>query len=181
MDFLLAQRVSRTGRRLATLLRVLVYLSITLGIALLGVALLQPELLMDWMRESYPQVVSVNPFQILLLAGIALGQLALTVTALWSLSKMFDCVARDEPLSLEAASHMRRASRWLLAATLYAMLAQIPASFVVSLYLPQGARFISVGLSSSHASGVLASLVLYAVASIQELAAQVREDNRQII
>jgi hypothetical protein len=94
---------------------------------------------------------------------------------------MFSSVSGEEPLSIEAAAHMRRASRWLLAATVYAMVAQIPASLVASLNQPEGARFIALGLSTSHASGVLASLVLYAVASIQELAAQVRDDNRQIV
>lgn len=181
MDYLSSLKVARTSRRLVLLLRVVIFLAIMLGLALLAGSVMAPELLQDWVRSTYPQVVFVTDLQIFLLATIAAVQLMLTIIALWWLAQMFDSVARDEPLSLDAASHMRRSSRWFLAATLYAMLAQILSSLVVSMNQPEGARFIALGLSSGHASGVLASFVLYAVASIQELAAQVRDDNRQIV
>lgn len=181
MEYSMSTNVIRTSHRLAVLLRVLVALGTALGIAMLAGSLLAPELWKGWIRNVYPQVLDVSDWQVFLLALLATGQLGLTIVALWWLARMFTSVSGEEPLNLEAASHMRRASRWLLAATIYAMAAQIPASLIVSLNQPEGSRFIALAMSTSHASGVLASLVLYAVASIQELAAQVRDDNRQIV
>lgn len=181
MEYSMSTKVIRTSQRLAVLLRVVVALAIALGVAMLAGSLLAPELWKGWIRNMYPQIVDVSDWQVFLLALLATAQLGLTTMALWWLARMFTSVSGEEPLSLEAASHMRRASRWLLVATIYAMVAQIPASLIASLNQPEGARFIALGLSTSHASGVLASLVLYAVASIQELAAQVRDDNRQIV
>mgnify|MGYP005820640211 CR=1 FL=1 len=181
MEYSMSTKVTRTSQRLALLLRAVVVLAIVAGLALLAASVLVPELWKGWIRNVYPQVTDVSEWQVVLLALLATAQLGLTTIALWWLARMFSSVSGEEPLSLEAAAHMRRASRWLLAATLYAMVAQIPASLVASLNQPEGARFIALGLSTSHASGVLASLVLYAVASIQELAAQVRDDNRQIV
>lgn len=181
MEYSMSNKVIRTSQRLAVLLRVAVALAIALGIAMLAGSLLAPELWKGWIRDMYPQIADVSDWQVFLLALLATTQLGLTTMALWWLARMFTNVSGEEPLSLEAASQMRRASRWLLAATLYAMAAQIPASLIASMNQPEGARFIALGLSTSHASGVLASLVLYAVASIQDLAAQVHDDNRQIV
>lgn len=181
MDNSLALKVARTSRNLSRLLRVMTLLGALAGVAVLAGSVVMPELGKNWIRGAYPAVANITDGQVVLLALIAVLQLALTMVALWWLARMFDCVSGDEPLNLDAASAMRRASRWLLAATIYAMIIQIPASLIVSMYMPEGARFVSIGLGTSHASGILASLVLYAIASIQELAAMVREDNRQII
>lgn len=181
MGSLLADKMNRISHRLSMVFRVAMALSMLFAIAIVGIAIVRPGLFDDWANIAYPQAGGLTMLQIRWLTGLAFGQIALTVTALWALARMFDCLAKDEPLSLEAAVQMRLASRWLLAATLYAMLVQIPASLVASIHLPQGERFIAMALSASHASGVLSSLVLYTVASLQELAARVRNDNRQIV
>lgn len=181
MENMLSMRVARTSRNLSRVLRGVIALAVGSGIAVLGGAVLAPDIGRGWIRDVYPSVATVTDSQVFLLAVLAIIQLALTAVALWWLARMFDCVSGEEPLNLEAATLMRRASRWLLAATIYALAMQAPASLIASMNMPEGARFVALGLGSSHASGVLASLVLYAVASIQELAAQVRDDNRQIV
>ncbi|MEQ8305364.1 MAG: DUF2975 domain-containing protein [Hoeflea sp.] len=181
MENALMNKVNRVSRRLAMILWVGAAIGTVFGIAVTLAALFRAELLRGWANEAYPLAEGLTHPQIFMLVVLGLGQLALTVAALCALARMFSSVAREEPLNLEASTLMRRASGWLLAATIYAVAVQIPGSLVASVHMPEGSRFISLALSSSHASGVIAALVLFAVASIQELAAQVRDDNRQII
>lgn len=181
MDLSIIVRVNRISRLMALVFRGGAWLGALGVFLLLAASVIDPDHIAGWIKSDYPQVMHIMELQVFLLSAVAGGQLLLTVAAMASLANMFDSVSGAEPLNLAAARHMRQAGRWLLAATIYAMLAQIPASLIVSMYQPEGARFISIGLESSHASGVLAALVLYALASIQELAALVRDDHRQII
>ena len=108
MENSLALKVARTSRNLSRLLRVMTLLGALAGVAVLAGSVVMPELGKNWIRGAYPAVANITDGQVVLLALIAVLQLALTMVALWWLARMFDCVSGDEPLNLDAASAMRR-------------------------------------------------------------------------
>ncbi|MEQ8738486.1 MAG: hypothetical protein RID59_07945, partial [Hoeflea sp.] len=119
MENALMNKVNRVSRRLAMILWVGAAIGTVFGIAVTLAALFRAELLRGWANEAYPLAEGLTHPQIFMLVVLGLGQLALTVAALCALARMFSSVAREEPLNLEASTLMRRASGWLLAATIY--------------------------------------------------------------
>ena len=182
MDSVLLERAVRNSRRMALVFRAMAGLLILVAAGVVIWAWQAPDSLVGYLEASvHPGGRIVSGYQLTGLVALALVGLGLGFAGLRSFGRMFECFAHAEPLNHDAARWMRRTGQWFLAATLFTVFMQVPASIIASFPNPPGERFIAIGLNSNHLIGLLASMALIAVARIQELAALVHGEYRQIV
>jgi len=182
MDDTLLSRVNRSSRRMALTFHGLAGLLVLVALGVVAWGWLGPDSLAHYVETAYqPGGRIASGYQLAGLVALAVVNLGLWIAGLRSLGRMFHCFTHTEPLNHEAARWMRRAGQWFLAASLFAVFMQVPGSLIASLPNPAGERFVAIGLDSDHLIGLLTSLALIAVAHIQELAALIHAEHRQIV
>jgi hypothetical protein len=115
------------------------------------------------------------------IAAFLIVQVAVFMAALHALRKMFGAIAAAEALSQQTAALMRRAG--VLFATLAALmvLAHPLNSLLATLNAPAGQRMVSIAVGTPELLALLLSAVLIVLGHIQMLAAEISDDNRQIV
>ncbi|RVT82652.1 hypothetical protein DXV76_15540 [Rhodobacteraceae bacterium CCMM004] len=119
------------------------------------------------------------PAQVWALSALATGQAALWLMAADGLRRVFAALAAAAPDA--AIAPARRAARWMWAALVVSILAQIPASYAATLHAPPGARAIAITLGTGHLLAVLAGVLASFLAVALSLGAALWRDAREIV
>ena len=101
--------------------------------------------------------------------------------ALYALWRAFGEIAGRDHVDHVAALWMSRAGKAFLATSVLMILSRPALSAIISLDAPPGQRFLSLGIGTSELMALLVSAVLTLVARIMTVAAELAEDNRQIV
>lgn len=109
------------------------------------------------------------------------AQIVLLVAALYCVWRMFGAFAGEEPLALEAATWMKRASIAFLAMALGGIV--IRAAIVVALTYgnPPGQQAVAIGIGSSELLTLLIASIMYMLGRVMAVAAAVRADQRGFV
>ncbi|MEO1281230.1 MAG: DUF2975 domain-containing protein [Pseudomonadota bacterium] len=128
-----------------------------------------------------PTTTLNDAFQLMIVGLTIAVQLGVLVVALLQLARAFDGFSEGEPLNPKAARNLRSAGWVFGVGTVLSVILQAPFSYAVTMANGPGERAIIVSLSSSHVVSVFAAAALIAISHIVAMAAEVREDHRQII
>jgi hypothetical protein len=182
--------MTETADRAKRLSRLLQHAVLALGIIAGAAALwaivfaaLDPEFLRDTLKTRFGAFapLSVSGLQVLLFdLFIALQTLPLLL-ALVSLWRAFGEIARTGGLDQTTALHVRGAGLRFGVTAVIMVLADPLLSLIASIGGLPGQRFVSVGLETQHLLAVLLSAVLVTLGHVLALAADIAEDNRQIV
>jgi Protein of unknown function (DUF2975) len=142
---------------------------------------------LDWLgavfREKYGAFgpVTLSMGQAIALVLLFLIQIGLFLIALHALWQAFGSIAKNEGISLETARWIRRAGL-AFAATSIAMFLSCPLnSLIGSVGAGPGRRFVNVSFDSQQLLTFLLAAVLIILGHILALAADIADDNRQIV
>jgi hypothetical protein len=163
---------------------------LALGVIVAGVSLwamvfavLDPTFLPEALKTKFGALapLSVSAIQVLLfILFVALQTLPLLL-ALVSLSRVFAEISRTGGVNKTTALHVRSAGIRFALTALILILATPLLSLIASIGALPGHRFLSVGFETQHLLAVLLSAVLIMLGHVLALAADIAEDNRQII
>ena len=182
-----------TADSAASFSRLARWLSRLLGIAALGTlcigcwaalqAFVDPQSIASMFLGSFPQLTSFQPTQGQVIAiVVALApQVLLFVWSAYAGWVGFGHVAETSSIDSEAAIWIRRSGLGLALTSLAMLLAHPLLSAIVSLYQPEGQRFITISFGTPELMTLLVSLVMFAFAHLMKLAADIERDNKLII
>jgi hypothetical protein len=141
----------------------------------------------DWLgtifREKYGTfgAITLSMGQAFALVLLFLFQIGLFLIALYALWQAFGSIAKCDGINLQTALWIRRAG-FAFAATSFAMVLSNPLnSLIGSVGAMPGRRFISVGFDSQQMLTFVLAGVLIILGHILALAADISDDNRQIV
>ena len=141
----------------------------------------------DWLaRMLYQQFgnfapFSVSPLQTMMFIVSNLLQTGAILVALALLARVFGQVSATGGVDFGTAICVRRAGIWFGIAALLLVLSTPITSLIASIGQPEGRRFLSIGLETQHLLALLLSIVLITLGHVLALAADIAEDNRQIV
>jgi hypothetical protein len=113
--------------------------------------------------------------------ALVLVQIAVLMGALNALRLMFGSIVADEALSQATARHMRTAGLYFAASAVFNFASHPLYSLLATLNAPPGQRMISIGVGTAELLSFLLAAVLIVLGHIQLLAAEISDDNRQIV
>ena len=119
--------------------------------------------------------------QRLLFIALVLLQIAPLLMALTLLWRVFGAIARSGGLDVGTARTVRASGLWFGAAAVAMLLTTPILSLVASVGQPEGQRFLSIGVETQHLLAVLLAVVLVTLGHVLALAAEIADDNRQIV
>lgn len=108
-------------------------------------------------------------------------QIALLVAALYCVWRMFGAFAGEEPLALEAAIWMKRASVAFLVMALGGIVIRALIVVVLTLGNPPGQQSVAIGIGSSELLTLLIASIMYMLGRVMAVAAEVRADQRGFV
>jgi Protein of unknown function (DUF2975) len=108
-------------------------------------------------------------------------QIAVLFVALHALWKMFGLIASGEALSQATASWMRRAGLCFAASAALMIVLRPLHMLLATISAPPGQRMVSVGFGTPELLAFLLAAVLMVLGHVQMLAAEISDDNRQIV
>lgn len=126
-----------------------------------------------------PDVLSSG--QVIGLIAVFLLQVGLLLLALRALWQAFGLIASNEGISVQTARWIRMSGIWFGAATLMMILSHPLNSLIASIGAGAGRQFLSISLESQHLLAFLLSAVLLVFGHVLALAADIADDNRQIV
>jgi NADH:ubiquinone oxidoreductase subunit 6 (subunit J) len=112
---------------------------------------------------------------------VFLSQIALLLLALHALWHSFGSIASSEALSAGTAQWIRTSGFWFGATTLMMIASNPLNSLIASIGADEGRQFISISFESQHLLAFLLSAVLVVLGHVLALAADIADDNRQIV
>ncbi|MCQ0989231.1 DUF2975 domain-containing protein [Jiella marina] len=175
--------IVRLGRRLRLLVAATMAFLVAGALALFLMGVFSPGTLRDVLMEHATAGRPVTLSAGALAGATVLGAagLSLLLLALKSLWDMFSEFERRAPLSRSAAGHLRQAGLLFLAFAIWRLVSVPVASLVLSVGNTPGERFVAVSIGSADLLAVLTGGVLVIVGHVMALAAEIDEDNRQIV
>ncbi len=108
-------------------------------------------------------------------------QIAVLLIALRALWHAFGAIAAGDGISLETAQWIRRSGFWFGVVTLIMILSHPLNSIIASIGAGDGHQFINISFESQHLLTFLLSSVLLVLGHVLVLAADIADDNRQIV
>jgi hypothetical protein len=115
------------------------------------------------------------------LVALSLIQVGLLLVATYALWRTFGTIASSEGISIDTALWIRR-SGFAFAATSLAMVLSIPLGTAIGSWgQAPGQRFISVSFNAPQLLSFLLAAVLIVIGHVLALAADISDDNRQIV
>ncbi|MGL4489249.1 MAG: hypothetical protein ACRCU5_07385 [Rhizobiaceae bacterium] len=108
-------------------------------------------------------------------------QIALLLMAFRALWQAFGSIVQSEGITLGTAQWIRSAGFWFGVTTLMMILSVPLNSLIGSVGAEVGQRFLSIGFESQHMLAFLLSAVLLILGHVLALAAEIADDNRQIV
>ncbi len=119
--------------------------------------------------------------QVVGLITLFVVQIALLLVALHALWQAFGSIVKSEGITLGTAQWIRQAGFWFGMTTLALVFSHPLNSLIGSIGAEEGNRFVSIGFESQHLLTFLLSAVLLILGHVLALAADIADDNRQII
>lgn len=146
-------------------------------------AVLDPAFLPSALKTKFGLLapLSTSGVQVLLFVIFIALQSIPTLLALVSLSRVFAEISRTGGVNQTTALHVRSAGIRFALTALILVLATPLLSLIASIGAMPGQRFLSVGFETQHLLAVLLSAVLIMLGHVLALAADIADDNRQII
>ena len=170
--------------------RMMRYMIAGLGVAIAAVTLwyaLKAATDGDWLaRMLYKEFGEFAPFRLSpLQAGLiivtGLMQTGAILIALGLLARVFGQISVSGGLDYDTAVRVRHAGIWFGVAALLLVLSTPVSALIASIGQPEGRRFLSIGLETQHLLALLLSVVLITLGHVLALAADIADDNRQIV
>ncbi len=124
---------------------------------------------------------SVSGLQVFLFDLFVALQTIPLLLALVSLGRVFAEISRTGGVNQTTALHVRSAGIRFAFTALILVLASPLMSLIASIGAQPGQRFLSVGFETQHLLAVLLSAVLITLGHVLSLAAEIADDNRQIV
>jgi hypothetical protein len=175
-----AKQLSRHMQH-ALMLTGIIIIGITIWVA--GYAISDPSWVNALLKSKYgnfgPDTLSLG--QTLSLVSLFIVQIVLLLVALQALWRAFGAIALSDGISLETAQWLRRSGFWFGIATITMILSHPLNSIIASIGAGAGHQFINVSFESQYLLTFLLSAVLLVLGHVLVLAADIAEDNRQII
>ena len=146
-------------------------------------AVLDPAFLPSALQTKFGALapLSVSGIQVLLFVVFVALQTLPLLMGLVSLSRVFAEISRTGGVNQTTALHVRSAGIRFALTALILVLATPLLSLTASIGALPGRRFLSVGFETQHLLAVLLSAVLIMLGHVLALAADIADDNRQII
>ncbi|MCR4268136.1 DUF2975 domain-containing protein [Nitratireductor sp. ZSWI3] len=113
-----------------------------------------------------------------ILAGIQFGLLFAALYCVW---RMFGAFAGEEPLSLEPAIWMRRASIAFVLVAAGAIVGRTLIILALTMGNPPGQKTLAIGIGSNDLLMLLIALIMYMMGRVMVVAAAVRNDQRGFV
>ena len=141
----------------------------------------------DWLaRMLYRQFGEFAPFRLSpLQAGLIilvdLLQTGAILIARGLLARVFGQISATGGVDFGTAVCVRRAGVWFGIAALLLVLSTPVNALIASIGQPEGRRFLSIGFETQHLLALLLSAVLITLGHVLALAADIADDNRQIV
>ena len=141
----------------------------------------------DWLaRMLYKQFGEFAPFRLSpLQAGLIIAagllQTGAILIALGLLARVFGQISASGGVDLSTAVCVRRAGIWFGMAALILVLSTPVSALIASIGQPEGRRFLTIGFETQHLLALLLSAVLVTLGHVLALAADIADDNRQIV
>jgi hypothetical protein len=182
--------MAETADRAKRLSRLLQHAVLALGViagaaALWAIvfAVFDPEFLPVALKTKFGAFapLSVSGVQVLLFDLFVALQTLPLLLALASLRRAFGEIARTGGLDRTTALHVRSAGLRFGVTAVILVLATPLLSLIASVGASPGQRFLSIGFETQHLLAVLLSAVLVTLGHVLALAADIADDNRQII
>ena len=123
----------------------------------------------------------VLPIQTALFIVLNMLQTSAILVALALLARVFGHISATGGVDYGTAVYVRRAGIWFGIAALLLVLSTPVSALIASIGQPEGHRFLTFGLETQHLLAVLLSIVLITLGHMLALAADIAEDNRQIV
>ncbi|MBO6717232.1 MAG: DUF2975 domain-containing protein [Rhizobiaceae bacterium] len=108
-------------------------------------------------------------------------QFAALLAAVWCVWRMFGEFAREEPLTPQSAAWMQRASIGFLVLVIVSALARPGVVLALTLANPPGQRAFAISFGSADIFALLIAAIMYMTSRVIALAAEIRDDQREII
>ncbi len=175
------------ARRLSRQLEFFVAAIIAVILAVAGVgiawALAQPNKFVPFAAQQYDFAVPAQGSNLtgLLLAATFLVQTVPMVVGLLSLRSAFRAIGRHETIGIEAARWLRRSGIAFFINALAILVSRPVVSLILSIDMPPGQRFLSIGFGTPELLTLLVSGVLVMFGHLMTVAAEVENENKRFI
>ena len=124
---------------------------------------------------------TVSGLQSILFILIGIMQSAAILTGLLFLATVFGQISSTGGVDYNTAICVRRAGIAFGIAAIILVLSTPLDALIASIGQPEGRRFLSIGFETQHLLALLLSAVLITLGHVLALAADIAEDNRQIV
>ena len=125
--------------------------------------------------------LNISGLQATLFIVIGLLQSAAVLTGLMMLANVFGQISATGGVEYNTAVQVRRAGIAFGIAAIILILSTPLDTLIASIGQPVGHRFVSIGVETQHLLALLLSAVLITLGHVLALAADIAEDNRQIV
>lgn len=175
-----ARRLSRRLELLITAIVVVILMVVGIGLAW---ALAQPDTAGSFAAQQYgfPTPGQSSTIAAFLLVGVFLAQTAPMIAGLLSLRMAFREIARHETIGAGAARWLRRSGIAFFVNALVMLLSRPLVSLILSIDMPSGQRFISIGFGTPELLTLLVSGVLVMFGHLMTVAARIEDENKRFI
>lgn len=177
------ERVRRLSGRLERLIAVLAAAVLLAALAGMWLAVSNPAWLVSFIGAQWSLPVPAVPSGPVrgLLAVALLLQAGLLVWALASLRRAFAEVSRGDLFGTAAAHHLRRAGALFMVNAAAMLLGRPVVALILSIDMPPGERFISIGVGTPELLVLLLSGVVTVFGHLMAVAAEVDDENRRFV
>lgn len=177
------EHARRLSRRLELLVSAIVV--VILAVAGIGLAwtLAHPKGIAPFAAQQYGFAVPSQGSAVtgFLLMAVFLAQTVPLVAGLFSLRLAFREIARHETIGIEAARWLRRSGIAFFINALVALICRPVASLILSIDMPPGQRFVTIGFGTPELLTLLVSGVLVMFGHLMTVAAQIEDENKRFI
>ncbi len=142
-----------------------------------------PAWVVQVFKENY-QGLGADTFsngQVFGFIAVFLIQIGALLYALYALREAFGSIVKSEGITLGTAQWIRRSGFWFGVATLIMILSNPLNSLIGSIGAREGRGLVTIGFESQHLLAFLLSAVLLILGHVLALAADIADDNKQII
>jgi len=125
--------------------------------------------------------VSVTPLAFAFVLAVSTAHVGLMAAAMWDIARLFAGFAKHAILVPDTGKYLRRAGIFILLFAALSPVARTIGALAVTLANPPGQRLVSVSLDSQDMVLGLIAVLLVMVGHILTEAAEIADDNRQIV
>jgi len=177
------EQARRLSRRLEFLVTAIVVVILAVAGIGLAWALAQPDKIAPFAAEQYGfaapgQGSAMTAF---LLMAVFLVQTVPLLAGLSSLRLAFRGIARHETIGIDTARWLRRSGIAFFINALIALVSRPVVSLILSIDMPPGHRFVSIGFGSPELLTLLVSGVLVMFGHLMTVAARIEDENKRFI